>query len=72
MEVSGQLHATATLTPREEPRGHVEDEAGRAPEPAWKFQRREKELLFLSGFEPLHCPPLSLVTTLTLPRLPPK
>jgi hypothetical protein len=36
-------------------------------------ERQKKNLLFLSGFEPLDCPPLSLVTTLSeLPRPLPK
>jgi hypothetical protein len=43
MEISGQLHATAALHPREEPPGHVEDEAGWVPEPAWRIRRREKK-----------------------------
>ena len=36
-------------------------------------KKKKKKLLLLSGFEPLDCLPLSLVTTLAeLPRHPPK
>jgi hypothetical protein len=42
MEVSGQLHAPAALTPGQEPPAPNVYEAGWAPEPVWTLWRREK------------------------------
>jgi hypothetical protein len=42
MEVSGQLHAQATLFPVKEPPVPIGQEAGWAPEPVWTRWRREK------------------------------
>jgi hypothetical protein len=41
MEVSGQLHATAALTPGKKPQVAIGNEAGWAPEPVWTTWRRE-------------------------------
>jgi hypothetical protein len=42
MEVSRQLHASATLRSRKEPQVPIEYEAGWAPEPVWMLWRRKK------------------------------
>jgi hypothetical protein len=45
MEVSGQIHDPAALTPRKAPPVPVRQEAGRVPEAVWTLRRREKSLL---------------------------
>jgi len=35
MEVSGQIHTPATLTPGKKPQGYIRHEAGWAPELVW-------------------------------------
>jgi len=45
MEVSGQLHAPAALLSGKKPPVPIEQEAGWAPQPAWKRWRREKHPL---------------------------
>jgi hypothetical protein len=42
MEVSGQLHALATMTPGKEPPVPIGYEAGSAPEPVWTLWGKEK------------------------------
>jgi hypothetical protein len=42
MEVSGQLHAPAALTPGKEPPAPIEQEGRWAPESVWVLWRREK------------------------------
>jgi hypothetical protein len=42
MEVSGQLHGPAALSPRKETLVSIEQEAGWAPEPVWALWWREK------------------------------
>jgi hypothetical protein len=57
MEVSGQLHAPATLSPGKEPLVPIGWEAGWAPEPFWMWRFREKfpaptgRTLYLSIFQ---------------------
>jgi hypothetical protein len=39
VEVSGQLHAPAALSPRKGPQVPIEQEAGWAPEPIWTWRK---------------------------------
>jgi hypothetical protein len=41
MEVSGQLHAPAALSPRKAPTAPIGNEVGCAPEPVWTTPKRE-------------------------------
>jgi hypothetical protein len=50
MEVSGQFHAPATLTPGKSPRHPLDRRLGE-PQPVWTMWRREKYLA-LPGIEP--------------------
>jgi hypothetical protein len=45
MEMSGQLHAPASLLSRKESLVPIGQEAWWAPEPTWPFWRRRKNLL---------------------------
>jgi hypothetical protein len=44
MEVSGQYHAPAALTPGKEPLVPIGQRAGYAPEPVWTLWNTEKSL----------------------------
>jgi hypothetical protein len=46
MEMSGQSQAPVALLLEYEPPVSTEQEAGRAPEPVWKYWRREKSVTF--------------------------
>jgi hypothetical protein len=66
-EVSGQLHAPAALPPGKEPLVPARQEAGWAPEPAWKRWWRKKILIHCrdSNFRSLS--PWSSATELSYP-----
>jgi hypothetical protein len=65
MEVSGELHALAALSPGKEPLITFGYEAGWAPEPAWTLWSREKYLVSAGKLTPAF-QPVPILTELSL------
>jgi hypothetical protein len=69
LEVTGQLHAPATLAPGKESLVPIQQEAGWAPELVWTRCGEEKISQPLPGLEPLIIQPESQRYTTELTRL---